>query len=98
MKTSLGLLSGGSVCAGGWFGAAAGRLTLDDFTTGPTAIAFSGAGQTSTLEKTTVEHGSAILGQTRSTTLILSQGGNPFDQNASMQIGHGRHNRRRRSS
>jgi hypothetical protein len=88
MKTSvrtLGLAAAFALVGGS--AQAAGRLTLDDFTTGPTAIAFSGAGQTSTLEKTTVEHGSAILGQTRSTTLILSQGGNPFDQNASMQIG-----------
>jgi hypothetical protein len=61
-------------------------LTIDDFTTGPVSIQFNGEKQQTDLSKNTVQKGKGILSGKRQTQLVLDLGGNPWLQNAGVQI------------
>jgi hypothetical protein len=79
---ALGALLG--LCAAG--AARAQSLTIDDFATGPVAIAVTGAKQTTDFVKLTTQKGSGIVGGVRATQLAVPLAGNIFGQNAFLQI------------
>ena len=78
------LATGLGLCAAG--AARAQSLTIDDFTTGPVSIQFNGIKQKGDLAKNTAQKGSGILGGSRQTQLVLDLTGNPWLQNAGVQI------------
>jgi len=78
-----------SLAATGVASAQTGPLMIDNFVTGPVTATLNGAHQTVTLNSTTTQTGTGIIGGTRYTGMSLLLAANPYRQNASVRIQKG---------